>query len=59
MILSVEVAGFKEWEAEKEAEDFQKVREPPSGLCVANYDKIVTFFLCACVATNPWRSARS
>ena len=43
--LSIEVGGFKEWDADKEAQDFQKLREPPSGLSVANYDKIVTFFL--------------
>ena len=39
------MAGFKGWDAEKEAEDFQKLREPPSGLSVGNYDEIVTFFL--------------
>ena len=43
--LSIEVGGFKEWDADKEAQDFQKLREPPSGWCVANSDKIVTFFL--------------
>ena len=43
--LSIEVGGFNEWDADKEAQDFQKLREPPSGLSVANYDKIVTFFL--------------
>ena len=43
--LSIEVGGFKEWDADKEAQDCQKLREPPSGLSVANYDKIVTFFL--------------
>ena len=43
--LSIEVGGFKEWDADKEAQDFQKLREPPSGFSVANYDKIVTFFL--------------
>ena len=45
MTLSIEVAGFKEWDADKEAQDFQRLREPPSGLSVANYDKIVTVFL--------------
>ena len=47
--LGVEVAGFKGLDADKEAEDFQKLREPASGLSMANYDKIVTFFLlCLC-----------
>ena len=43
--LSIKVAGFKGWDADKEAQNFQKLREPPAGLSVANYDKIVTLFL--------------
>ena len=43
--LGVEVAGLKGWDADREAEDFQKVQEPPSDLSMANYEKIVSFFL--------------
>ena len=56
--IGVEVAGFKGCDADQEAEEFQKVDEPPLGLSTANYNKIVSFFLLCLRGNEPMATAQ-
>ena len=51
--LGVAVSSFKGWDADKEAQEFLKLREPPFGLSTSNYDKIVSFLLLRLRANEP------